>query len=373
MQRRSFLAFSATAASAVNAATANSRIYIGTYTRDQSEGIYTATFDAFTGRIGQPALAAKAKNASFVIAGKGQSANRLFAVMEHGDLVSATGKKTGSVASFDRASDGSLTLVNQVSTEGASPCHLDMDRAGKRLVVANYSGGNVSSFLVGADGQISAAKGMKQHAGKGPHQRQEGPHAHSANIAPDGKTFLACDLGLDQVRLYTLSSSGELADREPAKIDLAPGAGPRHLALHPKQPVLYVTNELDSTVTMFRYAKGWRNFTNEKSVSTLPSSSRDKNTTAEIAVHPNGKFVYVSNRGHDSLAVFDSALNLIGHVSTMGKNPRSFVVDRKGRWLLAANQNGNNVVAYEIDGSSGMPKPTGQQISVAWPVCVMLV
>jgi 6-phosphogluconolactonase len=257
-----------------------------------------------------------------------------------------------------------------VETGGVAPCHLAMDRRGSKLIVANYVGGNAASYSINPDGRLSEMKSSMQHSGKGATPRQEAPHAHSTDISPNGRVAFVCDLGLDRVKIYGLDQQAVLTPWQEPEISLAPGAGPRHLAFHPKQRLLYVLNELNSTITQFKFENGFRKFAINKSVSTLPKDFSAANTTAEILIHPNGKFVYASNRGHDSIAMFDSSLNLLGHEPTQGKNPRNFAIDPRGQWLLAANQNSNNVAVFAIDQSSGLLKAKGEQASVPWPVCV---
>ena len=256
------------------------------------------------------------------------------------------GKKGGGVSALaiDPAS-GKLTLLNQQSSVGSGPCHLTVDRAGKNVLVANYGSGSVACLPIQADGTLSAASSFIQHEGKSADaSRQEGPHAHSINLDQANRFALVADLGLDQVRVYQFDAEkGELTPNDPPFATVAPGSGPRHLAFHPDGRFAYVISEMANTVTAFDYDAAKGTLTGIQTISTLPADFHGKSYTAEVQVHPSGKFVYGSNRGHDSIAIFavDPAtgkLTAAGHQSTLGKNPRNFALDPTGHYLLAENQ-----------------------------------
>jgi 6-phosphogluconolactonase len=350
------------------------RIYIGTYTGRGSEGIYQARFSAATGKLDALSLAAPMENPSFLALHP--SRPLLYAI---GEVASFQGKKGGVVSAFavDPPS-GKLTLVNQQSTVGPGPCHVSVDATGRCVLVANYGGGSVASLPIDEDGRLGEAKSFFQHKGASVNrQRQEGPHAHGIYPDPANRFALVPDLGLDKVLLYRLDpANGTLAPHVPAFVASAAGAGPRHLAFHPGGDYAFAINELNSTLTSFRYdAKAGRLETLE-SLSTLPKGVRPTGTTAEVAVHPSGRFVYGSNRGHDSIVAYaldvDSGkLRQVGHQSTGGKTPRSFAIDPSGRWLLAANQDSDNIVVLRIDPQTGKLSATGHSLKVSMPVCIV--
>ena len=352
------------------------RVYFGTYTNETTKGIYVSTLDFATGKLSQPELAAEVKNPSFVAI----HPNRKFvyAVSEISDF---QGKSVGGISAFAvDAASGRLKLLNQQSSVGAGPCHLVVDAAGENVLVANYGGGSVSVLPIEKkNGNLAPTSSSIQHQGSSvDKQRQEGPHAHSINLDPANKFAFAADLGLDKVLIYHFDGTkGKLTANLPPAGEVAPGSGPRHLAFHPSGKIVFVNNEMTSTVTSFAYDPTRGSLTEIHTLSTLPQPTPG-NSTAETVVHPSGKFVYVSNRGHDSVAIFQcdpatGRLTAIGHQSTGGKTPRNFNIDPVGRYLLAANQSTNNVVVFRIDPSSGKLTPTGDSIEVGSPVCVKFV
>ncbi len=340
-------------------------VYFGTYTRDgSSRGIYVSRFASTTGELSDPALAAELENPSFVaLHPNGQN---LYAVRETDD---------GSVHAYriDRES-GKLTELNSQPTQGGAPCDLELDRSGQMLAVANYSGGSTIAYRVGADGSLGAASQFLQHEGSSVHERQQAPHAHSVDYSPDNRFLIVCDLGKDQVLRYSIDAT-EATFAPSGAADLPPGSGPRHFAFHPSGELCFTVNELASTVSSFRYDAASGEMTLIGTVSTLPADFEGRNSTAEIRVHPNGRYLYASNRGHHSLALFsiDAAAGAIerkANFSTQGETPRCFAIAPGGRYLLAANQGTNDVVAFEIDGPSGELAATGRTLSVGMPVCV---
>jgi 6-phosphogluconolactonase len=271
-----------------------------------------------------------------------------------------------------------LTVLNRVSTRGGGPCHLELDRSGKWLFVANYGGGSVAAFPVHDDGTLGEASAFFQHAGASVNKaRQSGPHAHETVVSPDNKFVLAADLGLDKVFTYRLDpAKGGLAPGEPPFAATAPGLGPRHLAFRPDGKFVYVLSEMLSSVTAFRYEARRGTLAEQQTLSTLPEGFSGDNSGAEIAAHPGGKFLYSSNRGDDSIAIFriDAAkgtLTSAGRVSTQGKTPRGFAIDPAGRFLVAGNQNSGTVVVFRIDQQTGGLTPTGTVLQVGSPVSVV--
>jgi 6-phosphogluconolactonase len=347
-------------------------VYFGTYTggKGGSKGIYRCEFDAASGELGKPELAAEVGSPSFLAIHP--NGKFLYAVGETGNFA---GKKTGSVHSFSLTSKtGALKELNAQPSGGEGPCHIVIDPKGKNALVANYGSGSAAVLPIKADGSLDEPSCIVQHKGKSVNpDRQEGPHAHSINLDPSGQYAVVADLGLDQVKVYKYdSAAGTIVAHDPAYATLAPGAGPRHFAFHPKKPFAYVCNEMDSTVTAFHVKDG--TFEKIQTVPTLTAEHKG-NSTAEIQVHPSGKFVYCSNRGHNSIVGYtvdqtDGKLTLIGHQGEGINIPRNFGIDPTGKFMLVASQDGHTVNAFSIDGKTGEMKPTGGKVEVGSPVCV---
>jgi 6-phosphogluconolactonase len=296
-----------------------------------------------------------------------------------GEIESFRGAKTGALSSFaiDPATGG-LTLLNQQPSEGPGPCHLVVDKAGRNVLVANYGGGNVAALPIGDDGRLKPAVSVRAHEGSGPDQaRQEKPHAHGIYLDAAERFALSPDLGADRVFVYRFDSTrGALEPQGTAPLD--PGSGPRHLTFHPSGRYAYVINELLSTVTALAYDATKGALAPVQTVTTLPEGFSGTSWTAEVAVSPDGRFLYGSNRGHDSLAVFrvdptSGRLTAAGHVPVGGKTPRHFTIEPRGRWLLAAHQDSDSIAVFRLDPATGMPTPVGSPIAVPKPVCVLAV
>jgi 6-phosphogluconolactonase len=349
--------------------------FIGTYTtKTDSKGIYAFRFDAASGQLTPVGVAAQTPDPSFLTISSNQKF--LYAVNE---LPTFEGKSSGAVTSYslDRKT-GKLTQLNQVPSGGADPCYVSLDHSGKYLLVANYTGGSVATFPVGPDGRLRAASAFVQHAGSGPNkEHQEGPHAHYIATSADNRHVFVADLGLDEVLIYRFDpSNGSLTPSDPPYAKLAPGAGPRHLAFHPNGKFAYVLSELNSTVTTFAFDPASTSFSNLQVLSTIPKDFTPHNDTAEIVVHPSGKFLYASNRGRDSIAVFaidpsKGTLTPAGDFSTTGKTPRNFALDPTGKFLLAANQESNNIAVFRINLATGALTPTGPATEVPAPVDIV--
>ncbi len=351
-------------------------VYIGTYTGEKSKGIYVAQFDDATGKLSTPQLAAETKNPTFLaLDPKGAV---LYAVNEVSDF----GKdRSGAVSAFqvDRTT-GKLTFLNQEPSGGAGPCHLAVGRNGKCVLIANYGSGSVAVLPVDSDGRLGEPSASIQHHGSSvnPH-RQEGPHAHFITWDPANRLVLTCDLGLDKVLIYKLDSSHRLlSTNDPPWFSVKPGSGPRHLVFHPNGHRAYVLSELSSTLTVCSYESMRGELKEIQTVTTLPEDFRGANTCAEIEVHPSGKFIYASNRGHDSIAVFavepkTGRVNLIQHQATQGKSPRHFALDPTAKWLLAENQDSNEIVVFGVDLQTGRLTPNGASVSVGAPVCAVFL
>ena len=351
-------------------------VFVGTYTEPTpagSRGIYAARFDTTTGKLSGLTPAAELKNPSWVTVSRDR--RFLYAVSEVG-VADSTGTPAGLVVAYAIGADGKLTELNRASSGGADPCHLAIDRRGRTLVVANYTGGSIVAFQVGADGRLGAAW-KDQHVDKGANaERQEAPHAHFVEFVADDRRLLSCDLGNDRVYIYRHDPrTGTIAPHKPAFVGLEPGSGPRHLAVHPSNRYVYVLTELTSHVATFAWNPAAGTLVQRQSIATVPLGTPPTNSTAEIVVHPSGRFVYASNRGHDSIAVFsvdarNGRLTLLANTPTGGSAPRNFAVDASGRWLLAANQKSDSIVTFAIDPTKGTLTPSGATIRVPRPVCV---
>ncbi len=348
-------------------------VFVGTYTQGNSKGIYRCELDLATGKLSAPVLAAEVTNPSFLALHP--NGRFLYAVGEMSDF---GGKKVGAVSALalDRQT-GELKLLNQQSSGGAGPCHLVVDKAGKNVLVANYGGGSASVLPVKDDGRLGEASSFVQHTGKSVNpSRQSAPHAHSVNLDAANKFAFVADLGLDKVLVYRFDAAkGTITPNDPPAFDTAPAAGPRHFAFHPDGKHAYVINEMDLTVTAMSYDAERGVLKKLHSVSTIPGEKKDNYSTAEVVVHPSGKFVYGSNRGHDSIAVFavdekTRELKPVGHQGTGIKTPRNFNIDPTGTFLLVANQGADSIVVFRIDPKTGELTPAGEKTVVPRPVCV---
>ncbi|MBI4582149.1 MAG: lactonase family protein [Planctomycetes bacterium] len=351
------------------------RVYIGTYTRGESKGIYLFEMEAASGELRPAGVAAETKNPSFLAVHP--SRKFLYAVGEISDFAG----KSGAISAFAvEPASGKLRLLNQQPSGGQGPCHVIVDAAGRNALAANYGSGSAAVLPIGPDGSLGKPSSVVQHEGSGPNpQRQAGPHAHSINLDPAGRYAFVPDLGLDRIFIYRFDAgAGSLARNDPPAAAVAPGAGPRHFAFHPTGGFAYVINELASTITAFVYDAHRGALKELQTIGTLPQGFTEPNTTAEVQVHPSGRFVYGSNRGLDSIAIFSvdaesGRLTAIGHESTRGKTPRNFGIDPAGKWLIAANQGSDTLAVFRIDERTGRLQPTGPTVNVPLPVCVKFV
>jgi 6-phosphogluconolactonase len=357
-------------------------LYVGTYTSGDSKGIYAYTYDATTGAMQPLGLAAETQNPSFLAAdAKGE---HLFAVNE---LQKYQGESSGGVSAFTiDHKTGKLSQLNEVASHGADPCYISIDRSGKFLLVANYTGGNVAVIPILPDGHLGEASSVQKDAGSlGPNkERQEGPHAHFIQASAQNRFAYVSDLGLDRVLIYkfdaekgVLSPGGAAGGEDFFSATLAPGTGPRHVAFSADGKFMYVLGEMDATVTVFANDDK-ETYRSIQKISSLPATFSGENTAAEIAVHPNGKFLFTSNRGDDSIAEFSidqttGKVTLVGNVSTLGKAPRHFAIDPTGTRLLVANEDTGNIVEYEIDNATGKLTRVGKMVGVPSPVCLVFV
>ncbi len=349
------------------------RVYFGTYTRGTtSQGIYLADLNTKTGVIGNLRVAGEAVNPSFLAIHS--NGKWLYAVSE---VESFRESKGGAVVAFDIRADGTLERKNAQPSGGAAPCYLVVDRAGKNVLVANYTGGSAAVLPLESDGRLKPPSQVVQHAGKSVNPgRQEAPHVHSINLDPSGRFALVADLGLDQVFVYRLDSdAGTLTPADPPSGLVKPGSGPRHLVFHPDGRHVFVINEMGSTITPFAYDPDTGALAPGEDVSTMPAGDTTDNTTAEVRIHPSGRFLYGSNRGLDSLAVFavdagTGALRSIGHEPTRGRTPRHFEMEPSGNVLIVANQGTDRVIPFRVEPETGRLAPIGNGLSIPAPVCV---
>jgi 6-phosphogluconolactonase len=359
-------------------AEANSKLlYIGTYTGAKSRGIYSARFDSGSGKLSAPELAAETKSPTFLALHPNGSV--LYAVVEMDNF---QGMKTGAVSAFsiDRKS-GKLGLLNQKPSGGGGPCHLSIDKTGKCILVANFGSGHFAALPVGADGRLGAPRQFIRFEGSSTNrERQTGPHAHFINFDPSNNFALGCDLGLDKVFVWKVEPM--YPDCGGLKLECSsiinPGSGPRHLAFHPNGRFVYLINEMAATITVFTYDSEKPALNELQTILMLPEKFEGFKSGAEIQVHPSGKFVYGSNRGHDSIAVFSvdektGKLTFVEHQSTRGKTPRHFTFDPSGKWLLAENQDSDNIVIFRVDQQTGKLSATGESVEVGSPVCIQFV
>ena len=369
MKIKAFVAVAICLAAVSTACAKSLTVYFGTYTRgvDSSKGIYRSVLDLDTGRLSDPVLAAEATNPSFLEIQP--SGKFLYAVSESGGA--------GSVSAYRIADDGNLKFLNQQPSRGAGPCHVSIDHAGKNVLVANYGSGSASVIPIKSDGKLAKPPGFVQHTGSSVNpSRQKGPHAHSINVSSDDRFAFVADLGIDKVMIYRLDvERGTIVANDPAFAELKGGAGPRHFAFAPNGKHAYVINELHCTVTAFAYEPASGALTEIQTIPTLPDAFDGSNSCAEVRVHPNGRFLYGSNRGHDSIAVYrinrrKGTLTLVEHETADIKTPRNFNIDPTGRFCLVANQGSDSVVVFGINRKTGALDPTGHKVSVGRPVCV---
>jgi 6-phosphogluconolactonase len=357
------------------AATKRLLVYVGTYTNGKSEGIYLYHLDLASGELTHFSTTKGIIDPSFLAL----TPNRrfLYAVNEVEEF---EGKKSGAVSAFaiDQRT-GELRFLNQQASLGGSPCYVDIDLKGRFVLIANYAGGNVTVFPVRPDGSLGTATDLEQDEGSSiDKQRQEGPHAHCIVLDPPNTFAYSCDLGTDKIMIYRFDAqSGKLVPNNQPWVRVKPGAGPRHLAFHPGGRYIFILNELNSTVTAFARDLKTGSLNELQTLTTLPSDFTGTNSSADIHVSPDGRFLYCSNRGHDSIAAFtiDSragSLTSIGHEPTGGTTPRNFAIDPSGTFLLVANQKSDNIVVFKLDQKTGRLNKTANAVEVPSPVCLKL-
>lgn len=340
--------------------------FIGTYTRGGSRGIYAVRLDPVTGALSIPELVAETGNPTFLALSPDR--RRLYAVRDSEAMAAA----------FQIEAAGSLKpLPSPPAGNLNAPCHVAVDKTGRMLVVTNYHRGFIASLAIRPDGTLGEPR-IVRHEGRSVHPvRQTEPHPHSTTISPDNGHALVCDLGLDRILVYRIDPDGAaLAPVDPPFAAVAPGSGPRHFTFSRDGSRAYVVNEIASTIVGFRWNAAAGTLTAFQTLSTLPPGFAGANTAAEIAVHPGGRFLYASNRGHDSIAVFavapeTGALSPVEHASCGGRGPRHFALTPDGRWLVCANQDSGALVSFAVDAASGKLTGAGGSAAVPTPVCVL--
>lgn len=350
---------------------AREKIYVGTYSVRGSEGIYVFEFDRKAGTLHQIQAVSNKQSPSFLALHP--SGNYLYSVNEAAD-------ETGGVSAYgvDRKT-GKLTYLNSQSSRGANPCHVSIDKTGHTAFIANYSGGSLAALPIQADGKLGAATDKVQDTGSGPNaQRQEKPHVHSATVAPDNRYLYVADLGTDRLNIFAIDAqASKVKPAATSYVTVKPGSGPRHFAIHPSGNYAYLVEELTSSVAAFaRDIKTGALTLLADNIKTLPADFSGQNTSADIHIDPSGKFLYQSNRGHNSLAIFaigqDGRLTKVGEQATEGKTPRNFLIDPQGDFVFVAHQDSDNITIFRRDQKTGKLTYTGQSVHVPAPVCVIM-
>jgi 6-phosphogluconolactonase len=385
MNRRNFLAFSALATFDLIADKKNraltsqidnkTNFYVGTYTAGKGEGIYLCRLNSANGDLKLIDVTKNVSNPSFLALDG--SKQLLFAVNEDETFA---GKPGGAVSAFkiDPAA-GRLEFINQKPTHGPSPCHLLVDQTNRNVLIANYSAGSVTVAPL-HNGALGDPVSLVQHHGSSVNRdRQGGPHAHCITLDQANRFAYVSDLGLDQIKIYRFNSqTGGLRPNVQPFVSVKPGAGPRHFTIHPNQRWAYLINELDSTVNCFNFDPVTGRLAEFQNTPTLPANFSGESYCAELAVSPSGRFLYCSNRGHDSITVFainqeHGFITPVQYQPTGGKWPRHFAIDPSGRYLLVANQNTDNIFSFSIAEQTGRLTPTGRSVELPSPVCILFI
>lgn len=349
-------------------------LFVGSYADAANSGVYVYELDQSNEKFHRLHEVSGLKNPTFL--NVDAEKKKLYSISENTD---ADGGRVGEVVSFSIDTDsGSLTEENRISSIKPSTCHIQRDFNNKYLIVSGYHGGNVGLIKLDEQGQLIQLTDEKQHEGHGPNaERQDRAHTHSAQFSPDNRFALVADLGIDEIIVYRLDTEGDQLVRQ-GEGKTAPGAGPRHVAFHPNGQYLYSINEVDSTITLFDYVKESGSLTSRQTVPTLPEDYKGENTTAEIVISRDGRFLYGSNRGHDSIVQYaidqnDGTLTFVERLSTEGGHPRHFALTPGGDFLIAANRDSDHLVLFRVNSDTGRLQFTGHTAEVSKPVCIQPV
>ena len=343
-------------------------VYFGT----GDEAIHVSRFDAATGSLSTPEIAASVTRPNFL------------ELHPNGSTLYACSRADGPdgpvglvIAYRIDRSTGKVTKLNQQEAGAPGPAHVNVSKDGKTVAVANYGGGSTASFRVGTGGKLVARTSVMQHEGHSVDpRRQSEPHSHSVNFSPDDRFVISADLGLDKLLVYEVDpATSALLPHDPPFATVEPGSGPRHFTFHPNGRYAYVINEMASTVTGFTWNAARGVLDSFQTISTIPEGYAEPTTTSEVQVHPSGKFLYGANRGHDSISVFSidqstGKLTQVEREPVQGKTPRNFRMDPDGKWLFTANQATNEVVVFRVDQQTGELSPTGTKVQIPSPMCV---
>jgi 6-phosphogluconolactonase len=348
-------------------------VYIGTHSAGPQKGISVAHFNSATGVLTKPELIVEAPAPAYFIL---HPNGKYLYVCNSNDFARGYTGQIISAYSVD-PKNGTLTILNQQSSGGADPSYIEMDAAQRFVLVANYKGGSVTVIALQPDGSLGAMTANIKHSGKSVDTvRQTQPYAHSVKLDPTNSFALVADLGLDKLFVYRFNrETGALTPNDPPFVQVSPGSGPRHIAFHPSGKFVYLINEMACTIITFAWDSASGTLTELQTSSTIPSDYKGKNACAEIAVYPNGKFLYASNRGHESLAVFvvndtSGKISLMEHIPTQGRSPRNFEFDPTNKWLIVTNHNSDNAMVFKVDEKSGHLTPTGNPVSIVYPFCI---
>ena len=348
-------------------------VYVGTYSLRGSQGIYVFQLDRAKGKLNPVQIINTPLSPTFLAI---HPSGKFLYSVNRGPIDEM--KNSGSVSAFSiDPKTGKLTLLNQRPSYGTDPCHISIDKTGKWAFISNYTEGNFVVLPIFDDGLLGSSSDSRKHMGSSVNpDRQQKPFVHSALVSPDNKFVLVSDLGTDKIVSYKLDvANGRIENAKKPFVDMTPGSGPRHFDFHPNGNIVYSAEELTSTVGVLSYDKTNGSLTMQMdTIPSLPINFKGKNTAADIHVHPGGKYLYMSNRGANSLAIYSidktGMINLIGQQDTKGKTPRNFMIDLKGEFILVANQDTDNIVTFKVDPKTGLLRYAGTQTKVPSPVCL---
>ncbi len=346
-------------------------LFVGTFTSEGAEGIYLCRFDVISGKIALQKVFKGIDNPSFLEISPDR--NYLYAVSRP---ETGAEKEGGFVQAYRINSEGELQFINKQSSNGKDPCHIDVTPDGRHVAIATYGSGTISFYSINTSGGLNKASTTIQNQGSGPNPtRQKAPHAHSVLFSPDGHQLFSADLGTDHLNIFDLKEEKIIPSKQQPYVKLTPGSGPRHFTFHPDSKTIYVINEINSMITVLqKTGKKWQE---QQNISTIPEGYTGANSCADIHVSADGSYLYGSNRGHNSIAVYQinkksKQLKWIASVSTLGEWPRNFILSEDGKFLIAANQKSGNITVFKINPNNGIPEYTGNEVKLPAPVCLVI-